>query len=72
MLKLLLVVVLFAALTYAALRVIERRGAPGSSTGRTGPRTRGPAPRPVAPDDDEDFLRWLDRKRPKDPQDPPA
>ena len=70
MLKLLLVVVLFAALTYAALRVIERRAAPGGPS--AGPRTRRPAPRPVAPDDDEDFLRWLDRKRPKDPQDPPG
>ncbi len=64
MLKLLLVVVLFAALTYAALRVIERRGLAGSPPSS---RPRRPAPRPVAPDDDEDFLRWLDRKRRKDP-----
>jgi hypothetical protein len=69
-LKLLLVVVLFAVLTYAALRALERHGSTGSPGSSSGPRSRRPAPRPVAPDDDEDFLRWLDRKRRKDP--PPA
>jgi len=66
-LKLLLVVVLFAVLTYAAFRMLERRGASGSGAPLPGPRPRRAAPRPVAPDDDEDFLRWLDRKRPEDP-----
>ena len=70
MLKLLLVVVLFAALTYGTLRMLERRGSPGSPRPSGGPGSRRPAPRPVAPDDDEDFLRGLDRKRRKDP--PPA
>ena len=69
MLKVLLVVVVFAVATYAALRLLERRGGSGSQGPRHGPRTRRPAPRPVAPDDDEDFLRWLDRKRRKDPPD---
>jgi hypothetical protein len=68
-LKLVLVVAVFAAVTYATIRLLERRAGPG--TGSTaplhGPRARRPAPRPVAPDDDEDFLRWLDRKRRKDP-----
>ncbi len=71
MLKLLLVVVVFAVVTYAVLRIIERRNALGSrSAGPGAPRSRGAAPRQVAPDDDEDFLRWLDRKRRKDPPDP--
>ena len=70
MLKLLLVAVLFAVMTYAAFRMLERRGASGP-TGSAGgsPRSRRPEPRQVAPDDDEDFLRWLDRKRRKDPPD---
>jgi hypothetical protein len=66
-LKLLLVVVVFAVVTYAALRALERGGSAGSPARLAGPRSRRPAPRPVAPDDDEDFLRWLDRKRRKDP-----
>ncbi len=68
MLKLLLVVVVFAAVTYAALRLMERGRASGSGTGSPrAPGSRGAAPRPVAPDDDDDFLRDLDRKRRKDP-----
>jgi hypothetical protein len=67
-LKVLLVVALFAVVTYAVIRLLERRSGPGSSTATGGPsRSRGAAPRQVAPDDDEDFLRWLDRKRRKDP-----
>jgi hypothetical protein len=70
-LKVLLVVLLFAVLTYALIRVIERRGVAGR------PRGRGPAPRPrqqprpVAPDDDPEFLRDLDRKK-RQPPDPEA
>jgi hypothetical protein len=67
-LKVLLVVVLFAVVTYAVFRLLERRS--GSGTGAPGGPSRSPrgtAPRQVAPDDDEDFLRWLDRKRRKDP-----
>ncbi|MEI5676031.1 MULTISPECIES: hypothetical protein [Nocardioides] len=72
MLKFLFVVALFALATYLVVRVIQRRGilppTPGG-TKRPGPR---PQPRIVAPDDDEDFLRDLDRKRrlPEDPEDP--
>jgi hypothetical protein len=70
-LKLLLVVAVFALVTYAMFRLLERRSGSGSApTAGGGPsRSRGTAPRPVAPDDDEDFLRWLDRKRRKDPPD---
>ena len=70
MLKFLLVVLVFAALVYALMWAIERRRAGGSAPSGTGPSRpgRGPAPptRQVAPDDDEDFLRWLARKRRKD------
>ena len=67
MLKVLLVVALFAVVTYAVFRLLDRRSGSGSPSAPGGTRTRGTAPRPVAPDDDEDFLRWLDRKRRKDP-----
>jgi len=66
-LKVLLVVVLFAVATYYLIRVIERRGV-ARPVRRPQPR---PPQRPVAPDDDEDFLRDLDRKR-RHPEDPDA
>lgn len=66
MLKLLLVVVVFAALTYVAVRVIERRGVAPTQRRRSAPR---PPTRPVSPDDDPDFLRDLDRRR-RHPEDP--
>ncbi len=69
MLKLLLVVAVFAVVTYAVLRLLERRSGSGSPSATGGSSRRGSSPRPVAPDDDEDFLRWLDRKRRKDPPD---
>ena len=67
-----LVVALFAGLVYAVRWSIERRRAAGSGgdSGGTQPPRRNPLRPPtrpqtrqVAPDDDEDFLRWLDRKR---------
>ncbi len=67
MLKVLLVVVLFAVATYYLIRVIERRGV-ARPVRRPQPR---PEQRPVAPDDDEDFLRDLERKR-RHPEDPDA
>ena len=70
MLKFLLVVLVFAALVYALMWALERRRAGGSagSGARPSRPRRNPAPptRQVAPDDDEDFLRWLERKRRKD------
>ena len=69
MLKVLLVVLLLAALIYGLVRVIDRRGVAKR------PKSRGqaprPRPRPVAPDDDPDFLRDLDRKK-RQPPDPEA
>ncbi len=63
-------VILFAVATYLVVRAIQRRGItppPFPGAGRGG----RPAPKgPVAPDDDEEFLRDLDRKRlfPDDPE----
>jgi hypothetical protein len=63
--KLLLVILIFAAVTYFVTRALQERG-PGERPGQ--PRPKAPKrptepPRSVAPDDDEDFLRDLDRKR---------
>ena len=71
MLKVLLVVLVFAALTYGLIRVIERRGIAGRPARGQRPPHR-PPPRPQGPDDDPDFLRDLDRKKrqPPDPEDP--
>jgi hypothetical protein len=63
--KFLLVVVVFAALVYGVMWLLERR--------RVGmlhaPRRARPTRRAIAPDDDEEFLRDLGRRRPTD-QDP--
>ena len=59
MLRLVVFIALLAAVVYAFFWLIERRN-PGSA-GATRPK---PIPRgPVGPDDDEDFLRELERKR---------
>jgi hypothetical protein len=59
MLRLVVFLALFAAVVYAAFWLIERR-----SMGGGGNRGGGhPIPRgPVGPDDDEDFLRELERR----------
>lgn len=61
--KILLVVVVFAALTYGVFWLLERRGRKKGLRGRpSGPRPAAPR-RSTAPDDDEDFLRELERRR---------
>jgi hypothetical protein len=67
-LKVLLVVVLFAVATYCLIRVIERRGVARPVLRRPAPRQQ---PRSVAPDDDDEFLRDLDQRR-RHPEDPDA
>ena len=63
--KFLLVVLVFAALTYTVFWLLERRRAGGPAARRTPTR---PAPRTMGPDDDEEFLRDLNRRyRPRDP-----
>jgi hypothetical protein len=65
-LKVLLVVIVLALAVYATIRVLQRGGTPLPSPRR---RPRPPV-RPQGPDDDEDFLRDLDRRRlhPEDPE----
>ena len=71
MLKLLLVVLVFATVTYLVARALQERGPGGrpSIPRPKGPKRPSAPPRPVAPDDDEDFLRDLDRKRLNPPDD---
>jgi hypothetical protein len=60
--KFLLVIILFAAIVYATFWLIERRRGGGAPAGRAASRPRRPTPRSLAPDDDEDFLRDLNRR----------
>ena len=55
MLKVVLVVAVLAVAVYLGIRLLLTRG--NDDPGRTAPR------RPVAPDDDPEFLRELDRTR---------
>ncbi len=59
MLRVVVFLALFAAVVYATFWLIDRR-----NNGGGGPKGAKPIPRgPVGPDDDEDFLRELERKR---------
>lgn len=58
--------ILFGVATYLLVRVFQERGLLPQRSARPPRQAR---PRAVAPDDDEDFLRDLDRKR-RDPEDP--
>ncbi len=69
--KFLLVVIVFAAAVYLLVRMLQDRGLPDRGRGAGGlagpprrPRPPGP-PSVKGPDDDEDFLRDLDRERRK-------
>ncbi|MEO9324381.1 hypothetical protein ABFT23_12880 [Nocardioides sp. C4-1] len=62
MLRFLFVLILFAVALYLLIRVFQERGVMPQRPTR---------PKIVAPDDDEDFLRDLDRKR-LNPEDPDA
>ena len=59
MLRLVVFLALFAAVVYAVFWLIDRRNQGGTSGGGGTPVPRGP----VGPDDDEDFLRELERRR---------
>ena len=69
--KFLLVIIVFAAVVYTVFWLIERRRGGSPARRRTAPPTR-PAPRTVAPDDDEDFLRDLNRRNRRRDQDKPG
>ena len=60
MIRFVVILALFAAVVYATFWIIDRRSQGGGGGGLAG--SRCPA-RPVGPDDDEDFLRELDRKQ---------
>jgi hypothetical protein len=66
-LKVLVLVALFALAVYLLVRMVQRGGGGFPASRPKTPPT--PPRRPVAPDDDLDFLRDLDRKR-KHPDDP--
>jgi len=57
------VVVLFAGMVYLLVRLIDRRNGGSAVHGPTVGRQPGPGRRSIAPDDDEQFLRDLDRRR---------
>lgn len=61
-LKILLVVALVAVAVYLVVRASQGGAA---ALGKRGPKRppKPPRPRAVAPDDDEDFLRDLDRRK---------
>jgi hypothetical protein len=68
--KFLLVVILLAVAVYLTTRAIQNRGV--APRGRTR-HPSAPPPRPLGPDDDDEFLRNLERKRrhPEDPENLP-
>lgn len=72
--KFLLLALAIAVVVYLVVRTIETKGHPFRRTRPAGgsPFTRRPPARPVAPDDDPDFLRDLNRRRPRkaDPDSP--
>jgi hypothetical protein len=65
---------LLAAMLYAVFWAIDRRNRSGGNGGTREPRTPPrPSPRgPVGPDDDEAFLRDLERRRRREQGEPPA
>jgi len=66
---LLLYVILIAVAVYFVVRALQDRGDLPGAGARPRPRRPRTPPKPVAPDDDEDFLRELDRRR-REPEDP--
>lgn len=72
MLRVVLFLVLLGAVVWAVFWLLDRRrqaSGPGDTPGSGG----RPAPRrPRGPDDDEDFLRELDRKRLRERAKPPV
>ncbi len=66
MLKFLLVVAVFAAVVYMLMWGLERRRAGGTPARPIRRKPQSPPTRSIAPDDDDEFLRGLDRRKPKD------
>ena len=68
MLRFVIYLLLLAAVLYGIFWAIDRR----NSRGEDGPPTRPVQPGPLGPDDDETFLRNLDRDRRRSTDDPPT
>jgi hypothetical protein len=62
-LKVLLVLIIVAVATYALVRLLQRRGVTPPVKGPLAGTRRSRPGGPLGPDDDEEFLRDLDRKR---------
>ena len=72
MIRFVVYLLLLAAVIYAVFWAIERRSSGGSDgTARREPPRPGPRG-PVGPDDDEAFLRDLERRRRREQGEPPA
>jgi hypothetical protein len=62
-LKVLLVLIVLGIAVYTMVRVTQRRGANPPSKGPLAGSRQTRSSGPLGPDDDEEFLRELDRKR---------
>ena len=69
--KAVLIVALFALLVYGVLVLLERYRGRRTNRGRSGRAPSPPPGRMVAPDDDPDFLRDLERRRRREQRDNP-
>ncbi|MFS3129769.1 hypothetical protein ACLM5J_15315 [Nocardioides sp. Bht2] len=69
--KLLLLLIVIAVVIYLVVRTVETRGHPFRRAPGSRPFGGGNQARPIAPDDDAEFLRDLNRRRKKrDPDSP--
>ncbi|HEX4190090.1 MAG TPA: hypothetical protein VHZ06_03780 [Marmoricola sp.] len=68
MLRLVVYLLLLAAVLYGVFWAIDRRDSAGGAPGPARPAPRGP----VGPDDDEAFLRNLDVERHRTTDEPPT
>jgi hypothetical protein len=62
-LKVLLVLIILGIATYALVRINRRRGGDPRSKGPLAGMRQSRSGGPLGPDDDDEFLRELDRKR---------
>lgn len=70
--RFILVVLLLAVAVYFLVRFIDGRRGGRPVRRPSGPRQPNPTRRTIAPDDDDQFLRDLERKRRRKKDEPPA
>lgn len=63
MLRFAVFILLLALVIYVITRLLSNRASGGPAPTRPRRRTPTPPQRPVGPDDDEDFLRDIERRR---------